>query len=476
MHHLPCGHTYCGECLKVMVQQSTTDELKFPPRCCTQPIPSSVLKDLLNQSERHRFLKAVRLYSTPWEARIFCPNLLCSEFIPPRSKIDPKHPFDVICRKCSTRVCIMCKNYAHPIGKECPEDWELNEVLKIGEKSGWRRCYKCRALVELTQGCTHITCRCKAQFCYLCGAIWNPTVGCPNFCDGVEELERREQEEHQRVAALEAEEAAVASERAAAERRTHENAHFSEMRDEMGEQSQRFLDFVSKRKWLMEARHSGKKQATVERFADQVEKMQERHAKTATHLEERQVEAEMELRETLKQSEKSVKIRLKHMEAYCDGLGRHPDRQGLPPRTVTERDLRELGQQYNLRDDLERLHQAKINVLRDRQAKRMEELQGRQDQEMEKLLEKRGKEMESLAGEFAQEEDMLANAFAHRKGEMLQRWELKFEVLRRELEARDGVSYARMELPPWPGESDMQDPIISAAAAEADAEADDDAS
>ena len=198
-----------------MRPQATTDESKCPPRCCTLPIPSPTIKSVVNREERLAFLKAVRQFSTPWEARIFCPNSTCSEFIPPRTKLDPKHPSDVLCRKCNTRVCVMCKQNAHAIGKDCPDDRELGEVLMMGEKSGWKRCYKCRALVELSQGCTHMTCRCKAQFCYLCGAIWNPAVGCPNFCDGDEELERRRIEEEQRAAAREAEEAAREAEAAA---------------------------------------------------------------------------------------------------------------------------------------------------------------------------------------------------------------------------------------------------------------------
>ncbi len=80
----------------------------------------------------------------------------------------------------------------------------VDAVLQMGEKSGCRRCYKCRTLVELTHGCSHITCRCKAQFCYICGAVWDPFVGCPNYCNGEEELERRRLEEEARIAEEEA--------------------------------------------------------------------------------------------------------------------------------------------------------------------------------------------------------------------------------------------------------------------------------
>ena len=137
------------------------------------------------------------------------------------------------------------------------------------------------------------------------------------------------------------------------------------------------------------------------------------------------------------------------MEAYCDGLGRRPD-SNMPERTVTERDLRELGQQYNIRDGMERLHQAKINVMRDRQAKQMEELLGRQEKELQKLVDKREADLEDLEAEFVHDEDALARVFGDRRAKMQRRWELANEILRRELENERGAKYGTMALPEWP--------------------------
>lgn len=453
---LPCGHSYCVDCLHVMASQAINDESKMPPRCCTQPIPSTTVKTILTREEQHAFLKSVLQFSTPWESRMFCPNTNCNEFIPPRSKIDPKHPFDVVCRKCKTRVCIMCKRNAHEVGHDCPDDWELDAVLKMGEKSGWRRCYKCRTLVELTQGCTHMTCRCKAQFCYICGAVWDPAVGCPNFCNGEEELERRRVEEAAREAEQEAEKAAseaaaIAEEldRIEATERTRESEDFKRLRDEQEDEMQRFRAFETKTKWLMWARHTEKKLLLVDKFNNQVEKMKERHVKTTQQLEDRQIAAEMELRTTLEQSERSVRIRLRHMEAYCDGLGRHPDGEQRA-RVVTERDLRELGQQYNLRDNMERLNQAKINVMRDRQAQAMEELLERQEDELQRLEAKRDEDIENLGTEFANEEDVLLRVFKERKNKLQRRWLLAIDILRVELEKKNGLKYGEMATPEWP--------------------------
>lgn len=445
--------------MQIMITQSATDESKMPPRCCTQPIPGTIIKALLTREEQQTFLKAVQQFSTPWEARVFCPSINCGEFIPPKHKIDPKHPFDVVCRKCSTAVCVMCKRDAHTLGQDCPYDWELDQVLKIGEKSGWRRCYKCRTLVELTQGCTHMTCRCKAQFCYICGAVWDPAVGCPNFCNGEEELERRRMEEAAREAEMEAEKAAQEAAAAAAEaehqvalERTQESFEFSKLKNDQKEELDRFLTFEGKAKWIMWTRHSEMKVVSMEKYSDQMEKMKERHTKTEQHLEERQIAAEMELRASLEQAEKSVRIRVKHMEAYCKALGRTPDAAGMPPRVVTERHLRELGQQHNALEGMARLHQAKINVLRDRQSKRMEELLERQEKELEKLEAKRDEDIEDLAAEFAHEEDQLTQVFHERKVRLRRRWELAIEILKTEMEEKRKLEYVAISTPEWPAD------------------------
>lgn len=184
--------------------------------------------------------------------------------------------------------------------------------------------------------------------------------------------------------------------------------------------------------------------------------MKERHIRTATHLEDRQVAAEMELRASLKQAEKSVQIRLRHMEAYCDGLGRSASGEN-PARVVTERDLRELGQQYNIRDDLERLHQSKINVMRDKQAKQMEQLLIRQEDELDKLADKQSLELEALEETFGTEEDGFLKVFDERREKLRRRWTITEKVERKKLEIEKKVKFAPMSPVPWPNLEPKQD-------------------
>jgi hypothetical protein len=202
-------------------------------------------------------------------------------------------------------------------------------------------------------------------------------------------------------------------------------------------------------RFLMFTRHGQTRVEALDRHGQLQAKMKDKHARTAAHLEDRQVAAEMELRATLKQSERSVRIRIRHMEAYCDGLGRAASGPN-PARVVTERDLRELGQQYNVKDDMERLHQAKINVMRDKQAKQMEQLLERQEQDLQALVVKNKNELEALELSFAAEDKELLKVFSERRGRLSRRWEVVEEVERKNLEAKTNDRFAPMAVIEWP--------------------------
>lgn len=58
------------------------------------------------------------------------------------------------------------------------EDVAFQEVAK---RENYQNCYKCGSTVEIIDACNHITCRCGANFCYICGCVWKGPHECPYY-------------------------------------------------------------------------------------------------------------------------------------------------------------------------------------------------------------------------------------------------------------------------------------------------------
>lgn len=222
---LACSHRMCHACLKRIFTLSVTDPQHMPPRCCTSKhIPLKHVDKLFDTKFKIKWNKKYQEYTT--KNRIYCPTKGCGEWI------KPDHIFlDTSggasggrkygkCSRCKTKVCCTCNGKWHS-GKDCPKDEDTKRLVEIAKEKGWQRCYNCSAMVELKEGCNHMTCRCTAEFCMICGAKWK-TCDCPwfnyNADDGdrlnfmnvpqpvrnnvgyQEELDRRRQQERQDAA------------------------------------------------------------------------------------------------------------------------------------------------------------------------------------------------------------------------------------------------------------------------------------
>ncbi|KAJ6444093.1 IBR domain-containing protein [Purpureocillium lavendulum] len=344
---------------------------------------------------------------------------------------------------CLTRVCTICKADAHPVGTDCPEDQEVQNAPKVGSNPGVRRCYKCRALVERAADSSDLTCLCGAQFCADCGGVWDAATGCPNICDGKGlNGDFIDGEVSEGLSGSEAKEEAVV--------RSSQHPSVQSLLQDQGRELQRFLDFHERTKDVMNARQSEREAILGDQQTAQEAQMKDAQAKATAHLEDQQIADEMELRATLDQSQRTINMRIKHMEAYCDGMGQNPTESNMPPRVVTEQNLRDLGRQYNIREDMERQHTAKINMMRDRQAKRMEDLIERQEEELEKLACSQLEEQDALLKDFAREREAVGSVFETRQARLTARWTLSIRVLCKELEAVNSVTYSPLPPPSWP--------------------------
>ncbi|KAH7916168.1 hypothetical protein BJ138DRAFT_1169480 [Hygrophoropsis aurantiaca] len=187
----PCSHHYCLGCIRDLAEASTRDETLYPLRCCKQQLPmDNVMRLLPSPLVDLVQLKSIE-FSTPAASRVYCCNRTCSIYLGGAS--DDKT--DIVCSKCDTAICSACKNPAHP-GEECTDNIMTLEVKALAATQGWQTCPTCNAIIELKQGCYHMTCRCSAQFCYLCTALWK-TCQCRQWDE-----ERLENEAARRDAVL----------------------------------------------------------------------------------------------------------------------------------------------------------------------------------------------------------------------------------------------------------------------------------
>lgn len=179
----PCGHHYDASCALELFAAATRDESLFPPCCCRQEIPLTMIQPSMSASALKTYREKAAEFGTP--KRVYCARPACSRFLGAQfeattaSRAAPVLKCPAV--GCSTTTCSGCKNEVKsPSSHSCAASDGDAAVLKLAATSGWARCPGCRTLIELNQGCYHMTCRCKTQFCYLCQARWK-TCGCPQW-------------------------------------------------------------------------------------------------------------------------------------------------------------------------------------------------------------------------------------------------------------------------------------------------------
>ncbi|KAM0513833.1 hypothetical protein ACHAPE_007434 [Trichoderma viride] len=439
LHKLRCGHIHCVDCVKTMIKQAVEDETLMPPSCCSSPLTPSLIRAILNQDDQDTFLLAVVKLNTPADEQLFCPDPDCGHFIPPQDGYDSRHPFDLACVKCNGRMCGICKDIGHGLGEHCPLDWELTLLKKKqqqqNDKEIWRRCYECRNLVSTSETCQITTCLCKAQFCSVCTGIWDPITGCPNLCSFEDEMQRR------RI---------TATLSSINELKLRSNPSVQQLGQEQRRELHRFMKYKFKTKDALQTRHLTRESTLEEKYELQEEAIQERHKKTSNAMEVRHFKAEMELQDRLNKYEETIVYRIKHMEGYCNGLGRNPSSQAAA-RTVTEKDLRELGHHYHIRDTMQQIWAGKINVMRERQDRQQEDDRIKHENELETFMDKRQEVLDKMEAEFLVEETHFNQVFAARQRHIQARWVLAIEVLCRELENQSPKQACRrVSIPKWP--------------------------
>ncbi|KAL5711335.1 RBR-type E3 ubiquitin transferase [Ranunculus cassubicifolius] len=184
-----CSHRYCLSCMKQHVEVKLLHGMT--PKCphegcntvltipiCRKFLPSDLI-DLMNQRTKES--------SIPATEKVYCPYPKCSvlmsraEVLPYTNgvRIGIEQSMIKKCIQCRGLFCINCKVPWHN-GLSCYEYKMRNpnptvedaKLKSLANTKSWRQCKKCSHMIELAEGCYHITCRCGYEFCYTCGAEW----------------------------------------------------------------------------------------------------------------------------------------------------------------------------------------------------------------------------------------------------------------------------------------------------------------
>lgn len=147
----PCQHLYCRDCVRHLFNNAVVDETLFPPRCCRQQIPVSLVRRFLGPNLTISFERKAIEYGTT--NRTYCSDATCATFIDPTHM----HGSTGICprRGCGNLTCITCKRTEH-VGA-CPREDPFEDTIRLAQEAGWQRCERCQNMVELRAGCNRIT-------------------------------------------------------------------------------------------------------------------------------------------------------------------------------------------------------------------------------------------------------------------------------------------------------------------------------
>lgn len=168
---LSCKHFFCKECLNNFLHCEILKK-NFPIKCCANndnkicgiPIPHMVIWKNLdeNQKDKYNDFTLKKYIESLNEAFFPCPTPGC-----PFGCEFEKGLQELFCPICKKSFCLLCKSEAHE-DKSCNK-LDDKEFLNLAKNKKYKQCPKCRAWIEKNEGCNHMTCKCRYEFCYICG-------------------------------------------------------------------------------------------------------------------------------------------------------------------------------------------------------------------------------------------------------------------------------------------------------------------
>ncbi|KAK5070976.1 hypothetical protein LTS08_000628 [Lithohypha guttulata] len=227
------------------------------------------------------------------------------------------------------------------------------------------------------------------------------------------------------------------------------------IRTQQLEEKRRFLEYQTNLiKDLLAERDRRKAEAQREhqrRLAEQEERIE----KAVEALEARQLEDELKQQKDHEAEKRAIQTRLKHMEAYCQTpsppqsptnpafeLRASVDSmRSLPERHVTQQHYENLAQAYHIRDNMDGLHASKINVLRGKQKKTLQNFIMKKERELEQMERAHKAELDSIDVEYASQEAEIRQEFLLKRTKLEARWKLQALVEKTKAERSTGLKH-----------------------------------
>ncbi|EGC37663.1 hypothetical protein DICPUDRAFT_29874, partial [Dictyostelium purpureum] len=181
MVELICGHKFCNNCLNFYFKESINNgngnkmSISCPTTDCQNKCIDEVTIETMVQDSSFSKLNTknlIRDYIFHVPGSFSCPQRGCGRLllgITSTSKYAPYvhcygHNFCIFCKKSGYHWPYSCVNFQHKIVDDLYSyKWILENTTV---------CPKCEIPVQRTMGCSHITCKCSFEFCYICSSNW----------------------------------------------------------------------------------------------------------------------------------------------------------------------------------------------------------------------------------------------------------------------------------------------------------------
>ena len=147
---LSCGCHYCAACLRRCIRAGLRNEEDWPPRC-HERLTADDIRWVNRPALLHLWTREAREWDTPALERVYCSRPECAEFIP-----DVLETGEARCDTCGNGTCPSCRKRWHP-GVPCQEVDENEALMDMMDERGFASCDGCKRIVELRDGCNHIT-------------------------------------------------------------------------------------------------------------------------------------------------------------------------------------------------------------------------------------------------------------------------------------------------------------------------------